>query len=206
VAGESAVRIIIGARPLVVPRLLNAFEDALRTNDFRRMKGAMFTLLFGNLSKTAGRDWRYTPRLIKAFITACTADKPSIQKLATGATYLVMEFGRPLERMVILNEDLVDSIAPTEDVSEEISRKRISVISKRQNVENKKKALAIELVDFAKNSHWKTASRTATIVLTMGMRFDTLAPENMIELLTKGSIDEHPGLRGLYCSALVAVS
>ncbi|KAL7276003.1 Proteasome activator BLM10 [Rhizina undulata] len=204
-AGESATKVVIGARPLVIPPLLHAFEESLKTNDYRRMKGAMYTLLFGSLAKTAGRDWRYTPRLIKAFIAASTADKPSIQKLATNATYQVMDYGRPLERLVILNEATVRRIAPDEDLLGVITKKRDLIARKRKKIEGKKAALALELVELANNSHWKTASRTATIVVNLGLRFDTIAPESMLELTTKGTIDSHPGLRGLYSGALVAL-
>lgn len=204
-AGESATKVIIGARPLVIPPLLKAFEESLQTNDFRRMKGAMYSLLFGTLAKTAGRDWRYTPSLIKAFIAASTADKPSVQKLATSAVYQVMDYGRPLERMVILNEEIVRIIAPDEDLLAVIAKKRDQIARKRKRIEGKKADLALELVELAKNSHWKTASRTATVVVNLGLRFHTIAPDSMLELTTKGTIDSHPGLRGLYSGALVAL-
>ena len=204
-AGESATKVIIGARPLVIPPLLAAFEDSIKNNDFRRMKGAMYSLLFGSLAKTAGRDWRYTPALIKAFIAASTADKPSVQKLATNATYQVMDYGRPLERMVILNDETVRRIAPAEDLLAVIAKKRDQIARKRKRIEAKKHDLALELVELAKEAHWKTASRAATIVVNLGLRFQTIAPSSMLELTTKGTVDAHPGLRGLYSGALVAV-
>ncbi|EWC44085.1 hypothetical protein DRE_07220 [Drechslerella stenobrocha 248] len=204
-AAESACKVIIGARPLVIPRLIDAFENAIKTKNYGRMKGAMYTLLLGSLSKTVGKDWRFTPRVIKAFIAASAADKLSVQKLAMGATFQVIDYGRPLEQLVLLDEQVIEAIAPHEDVRETIMQRKLRVAMKTKDIENKKKDLVTELVNLAKGSHWKIANRTVTIMLGMGMRFDTLADKVMIELMTKGSIDTHPMLRGLYCSGLIAL-
>ncbi|KAI9838315.1 MAG: hypothetical protein M1819_005583 [Sarea resinae] len=204
-ANESAVKVLIGARPLVIPSLLKAFREAVAANDFPRIKGAMYSLLFGSLAKTIGRDWRFAPSLIRSFIAVSTVDKPSVQKLSSGATYQVMDYGRPLERMVILDEDIVKALAPSEDVESRISRKKRHIERKRSKVEKKKADLAVELVDLARESHWKKASRTAAIVINLGMRFETIASKNMVDLVAKGTIDSHPGLRGLYSGALVAL-
>lgn len=205
-AMESATKVIIGARPLLIPPLLRAFEQGLEETDYARIKGAMFTLLFGSLAKTISRDWRYAPKMIKAYLAASTVDKPSVQKLCSTATFQVMEFGRSSERMVILDKKLVQAIAPAnDDVSRQIEKKQTQVKKKRAAVEVKKAILSDELVNVARKSHWKKASRTAAIVVTLGFRFDTLASNNLIDLLTKGSIDSHPGLRGMFSGALVAL-
>lgn len=205
-AGESATKVIIGSRQLVIPRLLEAYEKALKDNDYRRMKGAMYTLLYGNLSSTAGRNWKFAPALIRAFIASSTADKPSIQKLAAGAIYHVMDFGRPLERMVLINEPLLRTIAPNEDLFGTIAERMERVTRKRDKIEAEKAKLAVELVEIARNSHWKTATRAVTIVINLALRFATIAPEGLLDLATVGTVDQHPGLRGLYSGALVAVS
>lgn len=204
-AEDAAVRVIIGSRPLVIPSLLDAFEKSIKENDYPRIKGAMYSLLYGSLSKTAGRDWRFAPRLIKAFIAASTADKPSIQKLATGTTYAVMEFGKPVEKMVLLNEDNVRSIKPRGDLLAVIAKKRAKTLNKRKKIEAKKAQLTLELVELAKNSHWKTESRTATLLINLGLRFETISPDSLIGLITNGTIDTHPGLRGLYSGAMIAL-
>ncbi|KAI9678792.1 MAG: hypothetical protein M1817_005850 [Caeruleum heppii] len=204
-AGESALKVIIGARPLLIPSLLEALEHAIETNDYPRIKGALYSLLFGSLAKTIGRDWRFTPSLIRSFIAVSTVDKPSIQKLAAGATYQVMDYGRPLERMVLLDKDIVTALAPQESAECKISKKRDKILAKRTKTEAKKADLAHELVDVARNSHWKKASRASAIIINLGLRFDSIASESMVDLITRGTIDPHPGLRGLYSGALVAL-
>ncbi|KAF2137657.1 uncharacterized protein K452DRAFT_235539 [Aplosporella prunicola CBS 121167] len=208
-ANESAVKCIIGSRPLVIPPLLEAFEKAVKENDFPRIKGAMFSLLFGSLAKTISRNWKFTPALIRAFIEVTDADKPSVQKLVSNATFQIMDMGKPLERMVILDEEVVQAIVShvnkdeIEGLNPKVSAKRDVVKKKRNRVEAKKAELSDELVESARNSHWKKAIRTATVVINLGMRFDNIASEGMIDLATKGSIDPHPSLRGLYAGALV---
>ena len=204
-SGEAALKAIIGARPLVIPPLISALEVGIENSDFARIKGGMYALLFGSLAKTISRDWRYAPRVVKAYIAASTADKPSIQKLCSTATLQIMEFGRPLERMVILDREVVKGIAPMEDVKGAVAKKRSKVLKKRVEIEQKKAALSEELVDMAKKSHWKKASRTAAIVITLGLRFESIASQSMIDLITMGAIDGHPSLRGLYSGAFVAL-
>ena len=210
-AGESAVKCVIGARPLVIPPLLDAFEKAIKEQDNARIKGAMFSLLYGSLAKTIARDWRFTPRLIKGFIEVTAADKPSIQKLAENATYQVIDIGKPLERMVILDPVYIEAItpkSPAEEMSliqEHIGKRRKFMQRRRAKVEDKKAKLAVELTDIAKNSHWKKARRTALIAVNLDMRFEHLASDEMIDLLVSGSIDSHPSLRGIYSGALVGL-
>ncbi|KAI4089777.1 MAG: hypothetical protein LQ344_005142 [Seirophora lacunosa] len=204
-AGEAALKAIIGGRPLVIPPLLQALEKGVKENDFALIKGGIYSLIFGGLSKTIGRDWRFTPRVIKAFISASTADKPSVQRLCSTATLQIMDFGRPMERMVILDKPVVQSIAPSEDVTDKIDERKAKVSKKRRNVEIKMAALSDDLVELAKVSHWKKASRTAAIVITLGLRFESIASTKMIDLMTRGVIDTHPGLRGLYGGAMVAL-
>lgn len=209
-ASESAVKCIIGARLLVLPPLLLALEKAIVDQDFPRLKGAMFSLLFGSLAKTVARNWKYTPRLIKAFIEVTNADKPSVQKLASNATFQVMDMGRSNERMVILDQDLVESITVHTEVAnkvdqERISKKKKSLQTRREGIEQKKAQLAEELTEMARTAHWKKATRTAGLVINTGMRFEKIAAPSLIDLVTKGSIDPHPTLRILYANALLGV-
>ncbi|KAL8765883.1 MAG: hypothetical protein Q9209_007184 [Squamulea sp. 1 TL-2023] len=204
-AGEAALKAIIGARPLVIPPLVEALEEGVAQNDFALIKGGMYALIFGTLSRTIARDWRYAPRVIKAYISATTADKASVQKLCTTATLQIMELGRPLERMVVLDKDIIRSISPPEDVKDKVQKVKAKVLKKRANVESKMAALSDDLVDLAKISHWKKASRTAAIIISLGLRFESIASEKMIDLMVRGAIESHPGLRSLYGGALVAL-
>jgi proteasome activator subunit 4 len=210
-ASESAVKCVLGARPMVIPPLLDAFEKAVEDNDYPRIKGALFALLFGSLSKTIGRDWRFTPRLIKTFIEVTGADKPSVQKLATNATFQILEMGRAMERMVILDKDAVQAIAyvlDSEDdtaVQQKIEKRREYIKKKRARIEGKKADLSKELINIAVTSHWKKGSRTASITFNLGMRYDTICSDEMIDLIVKGSIDQHPTLRALYSGSLTGL-
>ena len=203
---ESASKVIIGARALLISPVLSAFEAGIKELDYGRIKGGLYTLLFGSLAKTISRDWRYTPRMVWAYLEACEVDRSSVQKLCSLATIQIMEFGRSGERMAVLDEAIIQSIAPDDaEVEEIVSSKRSLVKRNRATMESKKAALTDQLVDMTRKAHWKTASRTAAIVVTLGFRFETLASDNLIDLLTKGTIDTHPGLRGLYSGALVAL-
>lgn len=204
-SAEAALKVIVGARSFVIPPLLTAFETGVNTSDFPRIKGAIYSLLFGSLAKTVNRDWRHTPRLLKAYIAACTTDKPSIQRLCSTATLQLMAFGKQPRPLAILDDSIVQNIAPIDDVQSIIDTKRESVVRKRVQIEEKKAVLSEELVDMARNSHWKAASRCAGMVVNLGLRFESIASGNMIDLIAKGAVDSHPGLRGLYSSAFIAL-
>ena len=204
-AGEAALKAIIGSRLIVIPPLIVAFESGVKENNFYKIKGAMYSLLFGTLNKTLGRDWRYAPRVIRTFIKACTTDKDSIQSLCDSAAISIITMGRPLDRMAILDDKPVQAIAPIDDVQAVIDSKRKKLGMKRAKIEAKKADLSEELVELASHCHWKQASRVGKIVVTLGLRFEHIASESMIELVTKGTVDSHPGLRGLYAPAFIAL-
>ena len=206
IAGEAAMKCVWGSRLLVIPPLIEALKAGIKDGNTDRIKGALYSLLYTSLAKPLGRHWKHTPTLIKAFIEASTVDKPSIQKICNSALFQIIEYGREMERMAILDKDIVRAMAPTtENVDDQIAKKREAIKKRRLTIEKKKAELADELTTLARQSHWKKASRTAAIVVGMGMRFDTIASQNLIDLVVKGSIDTHPGLRGLYAQTLVAV-
>ena len=207
--GESAIKAVFGARPLVIPPLLEALETAIKQNDNPRIKGGLYALLFGSLAKTIDRDWRFTPRVMKAFIAASGADKPSIQKLCGTATFTLMEFCKA-SRAIALSEGTTQEIAPTsrevlESTEKIIKKRRQIILKKREKIEVKKAALADELAQLCRGIHWKQASRTAAIAIPLGIRFGHIASHQLIDLLTNGAIDSHPGLRTLYAGAMFAV-
>lgn len=204
-AGESALRAVWGSRLLVIPPLLKALQKGIKENDHARIKGALFSLLLSSVAKTVGRHWKFAPTLIRTFIDASAVDKPSVQRICSMAAFQIVDYGRAMERMAVLDRDIVEAIAPSEDVSENITQKRNHINSKRVAIEKKQSDLAEDLVNLARVSHWKIASRAATIVITMGLRFDYVASENLIDLVTRGAIDDHPGLRGMYSQALIAL-
>ncbi|EAS36188.3 proteasome activator subunit 4 [Coccidioides immitis RS] len=204
-AGESALKAVWGSRLLIIPPLIQALQTAIKQNDHPRIKGALYSLLYSSLAKTLGRHWKYTPSLIRLFIEASAVDKPSVQKVCNSALYQIIEYGRDTDRMAILDKDIIGSIAPAESVDDLIAKKKESLQKKRILIESKKADLADELVNLARESHWKKASRTAAIVIGMGLRFDNVASENLINLIVSGAIDSHPGLRGMYSQTMVAI-
>lgn len=202
---ESASRAIIGARPILIPPILDAFEAGIKSSDFGRIKGGMHTLFLGGLCRTIGRDWKFAPQAIRLYLAAAEIDRPSVQKLCSMATFAVMEFGRSGDRMAILDHDIVQAIAPAEDLKTKITIRREKMQKKRAITELKKSHLTDELIQKTRDTHWKTASRIAAIVITLGFRFETLVSDDLIDLIANGAIDTHPGLRGLYTGALGAL-
>ncbi|KAF1350733.1 hypothetical protein BDV97DRAFT_294388 [Delphinella strobiligena] len=217
-ASEAAVKCIIGSKPLIISPLLDALENAVDKGDFPRIKGAVFSLLFGSLAKPIGRNWKFTPRLIRLFIKVTEADKPSIQKLVGNASFQMSDMCKALDRMVVLDEKTLDNIWPAnrssndrsvavslEEAKSLLSPKQDRIKRRRAVIESKKAELAAELVKMIKDSHWKKASRIALMVVSLDYRYETIASDGMLDLIVKGSIDPHPSLRTLYFGSLLAI-
>lgn len=96
-AGEQAIKSIVGAKPLIIPTLLDALEDALKKGDHPRIKGAVFSLLFGSLAKPIGRNWKFAPRMIRLFVEVSDADRPSIQKLVSQSSFTIQSMTNAMD-------------------------------------------------------------------------------------------------------------
>ncbi|GAW14198.1 hypothetical protein ANO14919_035950 [Xylariales sp. No.14919] len=204
-AQDASVKALIGGRPLVIPVILERFRKALDEMDHDRIKGAMYTLLFTSLLKTLMRDWRFAPDLMRLYIKTAGVDKTSIQTLGTTAVYPLIEFGKRFELMVLTDSDTVDLIKPEDDCSKAIATRHDFIIERRAKVEEKKASLGLELIELARESHWKTASRCAIFATNLSVRFDSIVPPQFIELVANGTNDPHPGLRANYLSAFSLV-
>ncbi|KAI1178325.1 hypothetical protein F4777DRAFT_576128 [Nemania sp. FL0916] len=204
-AQDASVKALIGGRPLVIPVILERFRKALDEMDHDRIKGAMYTLLFTSLLKTLMKDWRFAPELMHLYVRTAGVDKTSIQNLGSTAVYPLLEFGKRFELMVITNDDIVDLIKPEDDCSEAIESRHAFITNRRKQVEEKKASLGLKLIELARQSHWKTASRCAIFATNLCIRFDSIAPRQFIELVANGTNDPHPGLRANYLSAFSSV-
>jgi proteasome activator subunit 4 len=74
---------------------------------------------------------------------------------------------------------------------------------RKARIEAKKAKLADELVDLARNSHWKKARSAAILAAGLSLRFDSLASAKMIDLAAKGTVDSNPALRETYSRILL---
>lgn len=203
---ESALKSLTGGRPLVIPPLMRTFRQALDSNDYDRIKGSLYTLLYGSLTKTISKDWRFAPEMVELYIQTASVDKPSIQKVSNNALFGgLMEFGKPLPQFMVVNQDLVNFLEPKDDVTVNITSRHEFIVDRRSKVEDKKSLLALKLIDLAKDSHWKIASRCTIFILNSGLRLQTLAPPSLIDLAVTGAISDHPGLRASYAESFIRI-
>jgi proteasome activator subunit 4 len=206
VAMEAAMKSLVGGRPLVIPPLLEKFKLALDSEDFDRIKGCLYTLLFGTLTRTISKDWRYAPLLVDLYIRSASVDKASIQKVSTQALYGgLADFGKPLAHYTVIDQDYVQFLEPKDDFTARIEAKNRRILDRRSKVESKKSALSLKLTETAKNSHWKIAGRCTIFILNGGLRIQTLAQPSLIELVVLGAIDDHPGLRNSYADSFMRI-
>ncbi|KAH6951019.1 hypothetical protein BKA56DRAFT_712205 [Ilyonectria sp. MPI-CAGE-AT-0026] len=197
-AQDSSLKALIGGKPLVIPVILAKWRHAIETNDHDRIKGGMYTLLFTSLIKTMLKDWRFAPEAMRLYIKTAGIDKPSIQNLGSSALYTLIDFGKPFERMIIVDDTVVSTIKPAEEVSTAIDSRHQFILQRRSRVEDSKANLGLELTRLAKGAHWKIATRCAIFATN-------LSPAEFVDLVAHGTNDPHPGLRGYYLNAFTSV-
>ncbi|KEY64125.1 hypothetical protein S7711_07470 [Stachybotrys chartarum IBT 7711] len=204
-AQDSSLKALVGGKPLVIPVILDGLRSAIDNNDHDRIKGGIYTLFFTSLLRTLMRDWRFAPEAMRLYIETAGIDKPSIQNLSSSALYSMIDFGKPFERAILVDEDVVNTIQPQEDVQGPIKNRHQFILQRRERVENSKADLGLELTKRAKGAHWKIATRCAIFATNLCLRFDGVAPTEFIDLVAHGTIDPHPGLRGYYLSAFTSL-
>lgn len=204
-AQDSSLKVLIGGKPLVIPVILEGLKKAIETNDHDRIKGGMYSLLFTSLMRTLLKDWRFAPEAMRLYIETAAIDKPSIQNLGSSALYSLIEFGKPFERTIIVDRDLVETIKPKDDTSAAINTRHQFILQRREKVEESKAALGLELTRRANGAHWKIATRCTIFATNLCLRFNNIAPTEFVDLVAQGVNDPHPGLRGYYLSAFTTV-
>lgn len=215
-AAEAAVKCIVGSKPLVIPILLDSFEQAITDGDVPRIKGAAYSLLMGSLVKPLSRYWKFTPTLIRLYLDMGDFDRPSIQKLFSATQLVVAEMCKATEKLVILDRQKVTAIWPADHDSPQISiaktildadaiaePKQGKVVARSAMIEQCKAQLGLELIDTIKTLQWKRATRTAMLAHSLDCRFEKIATNAMLDLAVNGTIDQHPSLRVFYQSQLL---
>lgn len=204
-AQDSSLKALIGGKPIVIPVVLARLRTAITEVDHDRIKGGLYTLLCTSLLRTLLKDWRFAPTAMHLYIDTASIDKPSIQKLGGGVLYSLIDFGKPFDHMILTDEAIVDTIKPVDDVRHVVEMRNRFIKQRRARVEEAKARLGIELTEKAKGAHWKIATRCSIFATNLCLRFDTVAPSQFIDLVARGTIDPHPGLRGYYLQAFTSV-
>ncbi|KAH6959709.1 hypothetical protein BKA56DRAFT_624244 [Ilyonectria sp. MPI-CAGE-AT-0026] len=116
-----------------------------------------------------------------------------------------INFGKPFERMIIVDDTVVTTIKPAEEVSTAIDSRHQFILQRRSRVEDSKANLGLELTRLAKGAHWKIATRCAIFATNLCLRFVGVAPAEFVDLVAHGTNDPHPGLRGYYLNSFTSV-
>lgn len=204
-AQDSSLRSLIGGKSVVIPPILDAMRKAIKDVDHDRIKGGIYSLLFTSLLKTIIRDWRFAPQAMRIYIEVAGIDKPSIEKLSSSAVLSLYDFGKPSDRMVVTDKSIVASIKPDDDTETAIEKRHKFILKRRSKVEAEKASLGLELVEKARGTHWKVATRCALFAANLCLRFNTIAPAEFVDLVTEGANDPHPGLRSSFFNALLSL-
>jgi proteasome activator subunit 4 len=204
-AQDSALKALIGGKPLIIPVILDGLRTALQKVDHDRIKGGLYSLFCTSLLRTIMKDWRFAPEAMRLYIETAGIDKPSIQTIGQTILYSLLDFGKAVDQMAIVNDAMVETIKPQADVSAAIKKRNGFILQRRKKVEDAKAQLGLELTRKAEGAHWKIATRCAVFATNLCLRFQNVAPAEFVDLVVQGTNDPHPGLRGYYLNALTSL-
>ncbi|KAF4465620.1 proteasome activator subunit 4 [Fusarium albosuccineum] len=193
------------AKPLVIPIILKKFRQAIATNDYDRIKGGIYTLFFTSLTRTLVKDWRFAPEAMRLYIKTAGIDKPSRQNLGILALKDITNLGKPFERIVIVDNALMNTIKPAGDVSAAIETRHQFILQRRNRVETSKSSLRLELTQRARGAHWEVATRCAIFAKNLCLQFHSLAPAKFVDFAANRTNDAYLDLRDRYLNAFTSV-
>ncbi|KAL1902106.1 Proteasome activator BLM10 [Ceratocystis pirilliformis] len=202
---ESALKVLTNAKQVVIPKIVDRWREAIRSEDHARIKGGMYTLFFSPLLSSIFKDWRYAPEVVRLYIDTATIDTSSIQELGAACIYEFADFGKQVRRICNIDNKFLEPFKPEEDQSQAIQDLQGFIALRREKIEEAKAGLGLELCKRAENAHWRIASRCTLFAANLCIRFDSLAPKAFIDLTVNGSNDLHPTLRSHYSLALCTV-
>ncbi|CAG8548665.1 30916_t:CDS:10 [Gigaspora margarita] len=207
----NASRCFIGAKPLIIPILLDALEPSDKSNS-ERMKGALYLLSSRTYMYTCLRDWRFVPSFISSICQAQHDDKPSVQEMIRKVFYDYLLNYNNTAFKTIRTDGLNDAICRTLDtlsisldtnVFDKIRRKT----EQRMSLQKKNYfELVDKLLNLVKSNtlHWRFASMAANF-LDLLIRPEAPASPDMAEFAAKGLVSELPALRRIAISTTTRI-
>ncbi|KAK9369687.1 hypothetical protein V1509DRAFT_561786 [Lipomyces kononenkoae] len=198
---DSALRVISGARVLVVPRLFNELDKAVETQEYDRAKGAMYTLNLRGLYRFAARDPRFFVKFAFALLKATKADKPSIHELARTLLVSFVVIPRASPKQVYYSDHFASYLAqikPEVDFSENQQAFNRKTLKRWEDTLKSVQSLEQELIQqYKEEQHWRITFLITTLLIGGMTILNPVIPPELGELFVKGAINSHPHLRFL---------
>ncbi|GAO52380.1 hypothetical protein SAICODRAFT_114459 [Saitoella complicata NRRL Y-17804] len=200
---ESAIKVINGTRTVLAPFLLNELAKGVEANNHDKVKGAVFTFLMKAMHRTVTRDWRFTADYVLNILKLRGMDKLSLQALSQKAYVVTVMEVKATPPVLRLPETILTKIYPQGDETKaEVDRLAAKV--KRKIVQRNERRLELreKLLMVAKESHWKTSVMASGMGLGSLVGPQEMPSPDMVKMIIKGAIDEHPSVRVLHASTL----
>ncbi|KAK9488678.1 hypothetical protein V1527DRAFT_401104 [Lipomyces starkeyi] len=198
---DSALRVISGARVLLVPKLFKELNKAVETQEYDRAKGAMYTLNMRGLYRFTARDPRFFVKFALSLLKATKADKPSIHELARTLLVSFVVISRASPKQVYYSDhfdEYLAQIKPEVDLSDTQQAFNKKNLKKWEDTLKSVQVLEQELIQqYKEEQHWRITFLITTLLIGGMTILNPVIPQDLGELYVKGAIDSHPHLRFL---------
>ncbi|KAK9322447.1 hypothetical protein V1517DRAFT_323487 [Lipomyces orientalis] len=198
---DSALRVVSGARVLLVPKLFKELNKAIDTLEYDRAKGAMYTLNMRGLYRFTARDPRFFVKFALSLLKATKADKPSIHELARTLLVSFVVVSRASPKQVYYSDQFDEycaQIKPKMDIAETQQAFDKKTSKKWEDALKSVQVLEQELIQqYKEEQHWRITFLITTLLIGGMTILNPVIPPDLGELYFKGAIDSHPHLRFL---------
>ncbi|CAG8443048.1 10173_t:CDS:10 [Funneliformis mosseae] len=207
----NASRCFIGAKPFIIPTLLDALKPTDKPNS-ERMKGALYLLGSRTYMYTCLRDWRFVPKFITHICQAQHDDKPSVQEMIRriffdylmnyNNTALKTIFTKGLEVAI---KQALETLSITMDENK-YNRIRKKTEDRLAMQKREYYSLVDTLLTLVKSNtlHWRF-ELMASNFLDLLVRPEAPITLEMAEYSAKGLVSELPGLRRIAISTTTRI-
>lgn len=202
---DAGLKQFFGSRIILAGYVLELLEETAVGKDVNRIKGAVWTISTTSLSRTVTRDWRFAPAYVKALVKVSDVDQPSAQMAVRTAYVSLLSECRIPFSLAVYNKEVLEALSPAKDVKPDVDAMVAKVKKKRSLALERKASLSQDMIHVAETAHWRVAAMAGGVASTALLDVQDPPEEELVKLVTKGTIDSHPGLRAIYGGAFLGI-
>lgn len=207
---ESAVKVLVRSRPLILPWVLKEVVSALQNEEFSRAESGLRIIHMRIMQSSVKRDFKHVITYIDVLKDAMKADYPSLNAIASPLyNYFASNFRLLLD---ITNIDLetVEAIKPTNMISaqEKIQKLETKKAEKRKLAEQVVNTLVEHLLETKGQGeiHWKLMAVNAGLYSSICSSPQVPVNADVLIQLTEGALSPHPGVKAICMHALFRIT
>lgn len=207
---ESAVKVLIRCRPLILPWVLREVVNALSSEDFSRAESGLRIVHMRIMQSSVKRDFKHVITYVNVLKDAMRADYPSLNAIASPLyNYFASNF-RLLLDITSIDFGPVEDIKPADmgPALEKIEKLKVKREEKRKLAEQVTRDLVYHLLETKGQGelHWKLMAVNAGLYSSICSSPQVSVNGDVLIQLTEGALSPHPGVKAICMHALFRIT